>query len=97
MTKHKNNKIGIDALLRQRLAHYGLGKQYDASIVCSVANKVSDGRFDAISFREGILKVRVGSAARAHIVRMNQDSIISKINEELGEERVKRLRFEIEE
>jgi len=91
-----NKKSEIKNLLSGRMAHYGFKKQYDASLICEEADKVSGGQFMAISCRAGVLKVKVRSASRAHLVRMNQDQIISKINEALGEEKVKRMRFEIE-
>jgi len=81
--------------LKKRMAHHGLSKQYEASLVCKVADEVAGGQFRAISFRAGVLKARARSASRAHLVRMNQGVIISKINEVLGEEKVKRMRFEI--
>lgn len=84
-------------ILRGRLASHGLGKQYDASVVCEQADKVSGGQFEAVSFRSGVLKVRVGSTSRAHLVRMNQVQIISKINKALGEQSVTRIKFEVGE
>lgn len=87
----------VKRYLKRRMAHYGLGKQYDASLICEEADKVSGGQFTAISWRSGVLKVRVRSASRAHLVRMNQDQIILKINTALGEEKIKRMKFEIGE
>lgn len=97
MENPKNKHSNISGLLRGRMAHFGLAKQYDASFVCEEADRVSGGQFEAVSFRSGVLKVRVGSTSRAHLVRMNQMQIISKINEALGEQRVKRMKFEVGE
>ncbi len=83
--------------LKQRLSHYGIAKQYDASVICKEAEKASDGRFEPISYRSGTLKVRVPNTSRAHLVRLQEEEIVCKINELLGEEKVKRLRFEIGE
>jgi predicted nucleic acid-binding Zn ribbon protein len=94
--QHKGN-INIARLLKQRMSHYGLAKQYDASFVCKQADAVSGGQFKAVSFRQGVLKIRVKSASRAHLVRMNQHKIISQINKGLGEERVTRMKFEVGE
>jgi len=81
--------------LRQRMSHYGLGRQYDASLVCEAARKVSAGRFEPVSFRAGVLKVAVPTASRAHLVRMGEEEIVGEINQILKSEQVKRIRFEI--
>lgn len=91
----RKSNINITHLLKQRMAHYGLGMQYEASLVCDAAKKVSDGRFEPVSFKDGALKVRVPNASRAHLVRLGQDQIISKVNQVLGEEKVEKIRFEI--
>jgi hypothetical protein len=81
--------------LKSRLAHYGLGRQYEASLVCDVAKKVSGGRFEPVSFKDGALKISVPNASRAHLVRLEQEEIILKVNKVLGREEVKRIRLEI--
>lgn len=82
--------------LRKRLAYHGLARQYDASIVCDVAQKVSAGRFEPVSFRGGVLKIRVPSASRAHLVRLRQKEIILEVNKRLGGDKVERIRIEID-
>jgi hypothetical protein len=77
------------------LKHYGLDKAATAARVCNVAGKIADGEFEPISFKSGALKVRVKSVAAAHMLRLRQKGIILKINGELGEDLVKKIRFEI--
>jgi len=69
--------------------------QYEASLVCDAAKEVSADQFEPVSFKGGVLKVRVPNASRAHLVRLGQDQIILKVNQALGEEKVEKIRFEI--
>jgi len=85
----------IKNILNRRLAHYGLEKTATAVRVCEVATKIAAGEFEPISFRRGNLKIKVKSAAKAHLIRLGQGEIVKKINRELGEDLVKGLVFAI--
>jgi hypothetical protein len=82
-------------ILARRLKSRGLDKAFFGAMVCGAANKVSGGEFEAISFKNGTLKISVSSGARAHLIKLNQDDIIAKINLELKKDLVMRLKFEI--
>jgi len=86
----------IRNILFRRLKHFGLEKQAIAARVCAVAKDAAKGDFEIISFKNGTLKIRVESPAKAHLVRLSQNKIIAKINQKLGQELVKKIRFEIE-
>lgn len=87
--------MSIEQDLRKRLRHYGLEKAYDASVVCVAAEKVAEGRFRAISFRRGVLKLAVDSAAAATRLRFEQKSLLEQI-EKVSNARITRLIFTIE-
>ena len=90
----QSNENFSDVLAR-RLKHYGLDRAAIAAMVCAAADNVGKGKFQSISFRTGALKIRVGSEAQAHLLRLREKFYILKINEKLKKDLVKRLRFEI--
>jgi predicted nucleic acid-binding Zn ribbon protein len=91
----------IKNILSRRLKHYGLDKAVTAARVCNVAEKVIGPASSAgddceiVSFKNGALKVRAKSVVAAHMLRLRQKGIILKINGDLGEDLVKKIRFEI--
>lgn len=86
----------IKEVLLRRLKHYGIDKAALASRVCAEAQIVARGDFEVVSYKNGSLKLRVGSPAKAHLIRLRQKSFILETNRRLGQELVKRVRFEIE-
>jgi predicted nucleic acid-binding Zn ribbon protein len=85
----------IGDILARRLRSRGLDKAALGAWVCSVADKVAAGEFKSVSFKDGVLKIRVSSGARAALLKMKEQEYLSKINTELKRELVKKLRFEI--
>jgi len=85
----------ISKILSRRINAMGLGKQYGAARVCAGADKVSDGQFEAVSFKNGVLKIRVDCGARAHLVKSREKEFITRVNDELKGQYVKKLVFEI--
>jgi len=85
----------ISDILARRLNHMGLGNAVVASRVCAEADKVSEDEFTSISFKNGTLKIHVSSGARAHMIKLREKEIISKINLKLKKDLVLRLSFEI--
>ncbi len=90
----------IQDILKRRLAHYGLDKAAAAARVCAVAKEVGEahvssagGKFEVISFKNGVLKIAVKSIAAAHMIRLRQKTLILKINEELKSDLVKKIKF----
>lgn len=90
------NNEPISKILARRINAMGLSRQFNAARVCAVANEVSDNEFSAVSFKNSVLKVRVDSNPRAHLVKLREKEIIEKINKELKREVVKKLVFQIE-
>ena len=95
----------ISNILSRRIKAMGLSKQFAAARVCAVANGVGRGHrpegsarreFEAVSYKNGTLKIRVESGARAHLVKLREGEILGKINCELKGEVVKRIVFNIE-
>ena len=83
-------------ILARRLKSRGLDRAALGAWVCGAAEKVSEGEYEAISYKNGALKIRVLSGARASLIKMKEQEYISKINTELKRELVKKLRFEID-
>jgi len=95
----------ISTILSRRINAMGLSKQFNAARVCAVANEVEKGRrpegsaqreFEAVSYKNSVLKVRVDSGARAHLIKLREKEILASINTELKREVVKRIVFNIE-
>jgi|GEM_PF-1961538 len=98
-----NENIGD--ILARRLRSRGLDKAALAAWVCATADKVSkqialsdaaQSEWEALSFKNGTLKIRVASGARAHLIKMREKDYISKINLELKRNLVERLGFVID-
>ncbi len=85
----------ISDILARSLKRKGLDKAAFGAMVCAAADKVSEGKFESISFKDGALKIRVSSEPQAHLLRLREKFYIHKINEKLKKDLVKRLRFEI--
>lgn len=67
-----------------------------AARVCEQARVAANGRFNVLSFRDGLLTVGVKNSGEAANLQLESNQIIDNINKELGEEIVKRLRFKIQ-
>ncbi len=86
----------IDELFRHNPKFKGYQKPLEAAKICDIARAQSDGRFDAISFRGGLLTIAVNSPAEASNLQMESPKIIDEINQKLGENLVKDIRFKIQ-
>lgn len=91
MSKNEN----ISDILARNLKRHGLDRAALGAWVCGCANKVGEGEFESVSFRDGALKIRVFSSAGAALLKMKEGDLIFKINRELKRDLVKKLRFEI--
>ena len=90
-----SNMEGVGKVLERRLKSFGLEKQVRSARVCEVAKELSQGEYEPISFRNGILKIRVDSDMRAHLLKLRQVKILEKINHRLGANIVSKMRFVI--
>lgn len=66
---------------------------FESARIVFVANKISEDRFEAMTFREGRLFIRAKNAPTAANLRLESGKIINKINRELGKKIVERLIF----
>ena len=73
-----------------------LQKPLEAANVCGGARECSEGRFEVISFKAGLLTLGVESSAQAADLQMQSAQIIAEINEKLGREAIEKIRFKIQ-
>lgn len=83
----------IDKSLRKIIKQRGLDKSLEAARICYVANQIANNRFEAVSFKDGILKIKTKNHLAASEIQLNQKNIISEINDALGEDLVKKLAY----
>lgn len=70
-------------------------KPLEAAYICKIADSVAHDRYRTISFKNGLLTVAVNSSAAAASLQAERASIIGDINQKIGENKVKRIRFKI--
>ena len=85
----------IDEILKKRFSHYGLGKIAQASLVCQRAQEVAADKYQVISFKKGVLSLKVQSSAAACELRLCQTELIEKINQALPSPMVEKLKFRV--
>lgn len=83
----------LDKFLRPALAKRGLLGAATSAEVCFVADKWGNGRFSAISFSKGILKLSVRSSAAASELSMESENLIRFLNEKIGRKSVESVRI----
>jgi len=86
----------ISKILSRRINAMGLARQVSAARVCAAANELAAGEFEAVSFREGILKLHVDSAPRAHLIKLREKQILDELNLKLAPSQVRKLVFKID-
>ena len=86
----------IKNILSRNLARKGLLKAAYSANVCALAKDVGKGDFEPISFRDGVLKLSVDSAAKAHLIKMQELSFIDQINEKIGSKIVNKITYKID-
>ncbi len=72
-----------------------LQKPFEAAEICETARLVSNGRYNIVSFKDGLLTASCSSTYEASNLQSEIAQIISSINKKIGEEKVKRVRFRI--
>jgi len=85
----------IDEFLKHNPKYRALHKPLEAARICDVARLQAHGRFSVVSFRQGLLTVAVSSSAAASNLHMDSQKIIDEINQKIGENSVKRIRFKL--
>ena len=89
--------------LNKSINKAGIGKSVEAARACffwegiikEIFNQEAAEKSKAIRFRNGILTVAVLSSTLAQEFNFKEREIKEKINEKLGGERVRKIRFEI--
>lgn len=85
----------IDKFLDRSPKYKSLQKPLEAARVCDAARALANGRFAIVSFKNGLLTVGVANSMEAAEIQSESQKIVKTINEKLGQELVKRLRFKI--
>jgi hypothetical protein len=83
----------LDKFLRPALAKRGLLGAATSAEVCFLADKWGNGRFSAISFSKGVLKLSVLSSSASSELAMEQETLIDHLNKKIGRESVKSVRI----
>jgi len=89
MEKIKNILVGSKS-------RYNIAVEMNASRICYVAKEASDGVFEPISFKDGLLTIKAANSIVAQEIQLESTQIIKKINQKLGKNMVDRIRFKIE-
>ena len=85
------DKLG--KILRPALAKKGLLGAATSAEICFLAEEWGNGRFEAISYSKGILKLSVVGSSAASELSMKKEELISYLNKKLGREHVKQVRI----
>lgn len=81
----------LDKLLITYQKKHGLGKNLIAARIVDGANSIADGRYRAVSFRDGRLKVEAPAGPELFFLKRDEPNIILEINKKLGQEIVQDL------
>jgi len=85
----------INKIIDQQSKLKRFQKPLEASYICQIADSLADDHYQAISFKNGLLTLGVTSSLAAANLQSGSAKIIDKINQKIGENKVKRLRFKI--
>jgi len=83
----------LNEFLLPALAKRGLKKTVQSAEVCFFAQEWGKGRFTAISFSRGILKVSVTSSSAAQSLQMDEEKLVDFLNNKIGPNTVKSVRI----
>ena len=64
-----------------------------AAQVCDTTRGLADDRFGVLSFRDGLLTLSVESPAAAANLQSEIPELIQKVNQKIGSDSVKKIRF----
>lgn len=85
----------IGEFLKHNPKYSKFSKPLQAAKVCGAARLLGADRYDVISFKEGLLTLGVTSSAQAANLQAESQGIIDEINQKLGEDLVRGMRFKI--
>lgn len=97
--KKPKKRIGglsrADDFLNHNAKYIKLSKPLKAAAVCDTARQLAQGRFDTISFNDGLLTLGAKTSGEANNLQLESAQIIDSINNKLGSNEVERIRFKI--
>lgn len=70
----------IDKILKPALAHKGILKQATGAEICFLAEKWGKGRFQAISYSDGLLKLSTASSTASSELHMQTEELSEYLN-----------------
>ena len=85
----------ISKFLKHNSKFQRLAGPLRAAQICDTARGLADGRFDVLSFKDGLITLRVSSAPAAADLQLQSQKIINSINEKVGQKFVQRIRWKI--
>ena len=86
----------INEALKKQVNKKGLSQAAQSSYVCYVANQISDNRYKAISFKNGVLEIQVKNNYEAMIIQAQQKETINKINNQLNRKIITRVKYKVQ-
>lgn len=85
----------IDKIVKKQLNKVNLENIAQAAYVCYRANEIAQGRFQALSFRQGVLEIALKNNLEMLEIQAEQPKIIQTINQALKKDLVKKLRYRV--
>ncbi|PIS08100.1 hypothetical protein COT78_00160 [Candidatus Berkelbacteria bacterium CG10_big_fil_rev_8_21_14_0_10_43_13] len=83
----------LDKILMSALAKKKLSGTIRSAQICFYANEWGKGRFEAVSFLRGVLKVSVNSSPAASELEIQKEELIDSVNKRLGQNSVRSVRI----
>lgn len=85
----------VDEIIDRRAKYYGLHDQIEAARICFEAKRLYTIQLEPISFKNGILTVSVKKSTEAQELQFKEKEVIKKLNQKIGQEVVKHLKFRL--
>jgi len=83
----------ISGSLNKRLTQRSLSTTANAAYVCHKANELSQGRYQALSFREGVLMLAAPSSGAAQNLRFVTSELLESLNSALTAPTIQKIRI----
>jgi len=85
----------IDHDFKHNPRYLKLQKPLEAAEICDSARTLARGRFDVVSYRQGLLTVAVRNSGEAANLQLESQKIIDNINKKCGRIAVRNIRIKI--
>jgi hypothetical protein len=83
----------LDKILHNSLHRKAIGKVATSAEICFYASEWGNGRFEAVSFLNGTLKLSVPSSPAAADLEIQSDILIDAVNKKCEQNLVKSVRI----